>query len=228
MRTKTIPFLLLALCVLPGCALNPAPRSAKIDVPFTSQAPAGDWSEPWQNACEETSIYMVSSFYADEPIKRDEAIARIKEILKVKKEKLQVSKDESLETISKLIAELGLPWSTRIVYDPTPEDLKRELADGHPVIVPVYAPALGNPYYAKIDPPDYHVLVLTGYDDEKGSFIVNDPGTRSGQGLRFPYATFMNAIHDLNTKDYKAGRKAVLFTSQNDWTQWFEGFGIAG
>ncbi|HTK04411.1 MAG TPA: C39 family peptidase [Candidatus Eisenbacteria bacterium] len=225
---KTIPFLLLAVALLPGCGLRTTPRSASINVPFTSQAPAGDWSEPWQNACEETSIYMVSSFYANEPIKREEAIARIKEILRVKKETLQVSKDESLETISKLIAELGLPWSTRIVYDPAPEDLKRELADGHPVIVPVYAPALGNPYYAKIDPPDYHVLVLTGYDDGEGVFIVNDPGTRSGQGLRFPYATFMAAIHDLNPKDYKAGRKAVLFTNENDWTQWLDGFDISG
>jgi len=225
---KILPVSLLAGLLLSGCGARTAPPSATIDVPFTAQAPAGDWSEPWQNACEETSIYMVSSFYADEPIKRDQAIARIREILSVKNDKFRISKDESLETISALIAELGLPWSTRIVYDPTEEALKKELSEGRPVIVPLYAPALGNQYYGSIDPPDYHVLVLIGYDDAEGVFIVNDPGTRHGAGLRFPYATFMNAIHDLNAANYKAGKKAVLFTSENDWTQWFEGFDIAG
>ncbi|HTM68469.1 MAG TPA: C39 family peptidase, partial [Candidatus Binatia bacterium] len=217
MRDRTIPFLLLAACLLPGCAWRRSPPAASINVPFTSQAPAGDWSEPWQNACEETSIYMVGSFYAEEPIKRDQAIARIKEIFRVKQEKFRVSKDESLETIAALIEELGLPWKARIVYDPKLEDIKAELAEGRPVIAPVYAPALGNPYYGS-PAPDYHVLVLTGYDDAAGVFIVNDPGTRRGEGLRFPYATMMGAIHDLDAKDVRNGKKAVLFTSQSDWT----------
>lgn len=208
----------LALLLLAGCG---RPESAEIDVPFTSQAPQGDWSQPWQDACEETSIYMVGSFYADDPIKREEAVKRIREILAVKKETIKVSLDESLETIAKLIDELGMPWTTELKIDPAADDLKDELAAGRPIIVPVYAPELKNPYYGP-DSPEYHVLVLTGYDDEKGEFIVNDPGTKSGEGLRFPQDVFMGAIHDLNPQDKDAGRKAVLFTRQDGWQEWLE------
>ena len=204
-----------------GC-VNAVPESKEIEVPFTSQAPAGDWSQPWKDACEETSIYMVASFYAGDDIKREEAIKKIREILKTKNETFKVSKDESLATIAELIDELGLPWNARIVYDPTVDDLKKELSEGRPIIVPVYAPALGNPYYG--GGVYYHVLVLTGYDDADDVFVVNDPGTKRGEGLRFKYDTFMGAIHDLNPKDLDAGKKAVLFTSaKSDLQLWFEG-----
>lgn len=194
---------------------------ASIDVPFTSQAPEGNWSEPWKNACEETSIYMVSSFYENDPIKREEAVKKIKEILEVKNEKFSVSKDESLETISRLITELELPWTTELIKNPTVEDLKKELAEGRPIIVPVYAPSLNNPYYGP-EEPDYHVLVLTGYDDAEDVFIVNDPGTKNGQGLRFSYEIFMSAIHDLDAKEVTKGTKAVLFTKEQDWGPWMD------
>lgn len=195
------------------------PSQKTIDVPFTSQAPAGNWSEPWANACEETTIYMVSSFYQNEPIKRDAAIAHIKEIFKVKNAEFKVSADESLETITELIKTLELPWSTTLVVDPTAEDLKKELALNRPIIVPVFAPSLWDANF-KGDGPDYHVLVLIGYDDKKGEFIANDPGTANGEGRRFLYAKFMNAIHDLNSKNYKAGQKAVLFTQQSALDRW--------
>lgn len=207
--------------LLTGCG---RPTKTNVDVPFTSQAPDGNWSEPWQNACEETSIYMVTSFYANDQIKRDEAIVKIREILKVKNTEIKVSKDESLTTISELIDHLELPWTTQLVADPTTEDLKNELAGGRPIIVPVYAPALKNPYYGPTS-PNYHVVVLTGYDDTEGVFIVNDPGTKDGEGLRFPYATFLSAIHDLNSKNVSAGKKAVLFTKQNAIAEWFAGLG---
>lgn len=217
---KSFSFILIVCIFVSGCGKAPATTeiATNIDVPFTSQAPNGDWSEPWQNACEETSIYMVSSFYANDPIKRDQAVLKIKEILKVKNEEIRVSKDESLETISQLIVDLDLPWTTQLVSDPTQEDLKNELSAGHPIIVPVYAPNLKNPYYTN-GGPDYHVLVLTGFDDAEGVFIVNDPGTKDGEGLRFGYAVFMSAIHDLNSKNSATGKKAVLFTKEK--SEWF-------
>ena len=59
---------------------------------------------------------------------------------------------------------------------------------------------------------NYHVIVLVGYDQEKGVFKVNDPGTQYGENISYNYETLMNAIHDLNQKDYEAGEKRVLFT----------------
>ena len=217
---KTLLPALLGLSVfLSGCGAA-LPSEKTIDVPFTSQAPSGDWSEPWQNACEETSIYMVSSFYAGDKIKQAEATKRIREIFAVKAKDLTVSKDESLKTIAELIDTLNLPLKTHIVYDPTIDILKTELALGNPIIVPVYAPKLSSIYTAS-EGADYHVIVLVGYDDVDGVFVINDPGTSSGQGMRIPYDTFMTAIHDLNATDYLAGKKAVLFTEKQNGLDWF-------
>jgi len=213
-----------ACLLLAGCGKpTPPPPQANVDVPFTSQAPEGNWAEPWQNACEETSIYMISSFYNDDPIKRDEAVKKIREIFKVKHENFEVSRDESLATMQQLIKDLELPWSAEIVTNPTVDDLKAELAAGRPVIVPVYAPDLNNFNYK------YHVMVLTGYDDKDGVFIVNDPGTRGGEGKRFKYDFFMEAIHDLDAKEVSEGSRSVLFTKikEDGWAEWFGADGAA-
>lgn len=217
---KFLPAIIGITIFASGCG-TVLPTAKEINVPFTSQAPAGNWSEPWQNACEETSIYMVSSFYAGNEIKQADAIKRIREIFAIKAKDLTVSKDESLQTITELIAALGLPWKTRIVYDPTIDDLKTELARNSPIIVPVYAPELSSSYSAA-EGADYHVIVLTGYDDTDGIFIINDPGTSHGEGIRVPYDKLMIAIHDLNAKDYLAGKKAVLFTEQQNWLDWLK------
>lgn len=213
-----LPILVGISIMVSGCGKLPPEKI--IDVPFTSQAPTGDWSEPWQNACEETAIYMVSSFYADDEIKQEEAVKRIREIFVAKAEEFRVSADESLQTIADLIDTLDLPLKTRIVYDPTVDNLKTELTLENPIIVPVYAPALSS-IYSAAEGADYHVVVLIGYDDADGVFIINDPGTSDGEGMRIPYDTFMNAIHDLNETDYLAGKKAVLFTSRQTELDWF-------
>lgn len=207
-------FLSMTVMII-GC--GQLPPSTNIDVPFTSQAPVGNWSEPWKNACEETSIYMVSSFYADDTIKRDQAIKHIKEIITAKNKEFQVSADESLEKISELIALLGLPWKTEIVENPSLEDIKKQLAKNQPIIAPVFAPAL----HYTAGGPDYHVMVITGYDDKTNEFIVNDPALKNGKGIRFKYDLFMTAIHDLNQANYKAGRKALLFTKPDQGIPWF-------
>ncbi len=204
-------FLTLGLFFLLGAGCG-EPKTATLDVPFTSQAPAGDWSEPWQNACEETSIAMVASFYSGEVgMTPEEASADIRKILDVKNRVIGTSSDESVETISRLIAELGEPWTSRVVIDPTIRQLEKEIEARHPVIVPVFAPTLHNKKY-EAGEPDYHVIVLIGYDQARKEFIVNDPGTVSGNGLRFSYDALMDAMHDLDRENYRAGRKAVLFT----------------
>ncbi|HLD20852.1 MAG TPA: C39 family peptidase [Patescibacteria group bacterium] len=213
-------FLVGLVIFLSGCGRT-LPTEKTIEVPFTSQAPAGDWSEPWQNACEEASIYMISSFYAGDEIKQAEAIQRIHEIFVAKAENFTVSKDESLQTITELIDTLDLPIDTHIVYDPTIDQLKTELSLGNPIIVPVYAPQLSS-VYSVAGGADYHVIVLVGYNDTDEMFLINDPGTAGGEGVLIPYDTFMNAIHDLDVNDYLAGKKAVLFTQRETEFDWFK------
>lgn len=188
------------------------PPNKDNSVPFTSQAPQGNWQEPWQNACEEASIVMIQNFYKDEKLSPEKARQQILDVFKLKKTTAPASKDESLERIEEIINSGDLKWKVRVVDNPDLTAIKAELSANHPVIAPVYAPLLNNPNYGNPG-PTYHVMVITGYDDAKKEFITNDPGTEEGKGYRYPYDVLLKALHDyLANKDYKAGAKRVLFT----------------
>lgn len=191
------------------------PASKKIAVPFTSQAPAGNWQEPWQNACEEASIVMIQNFYKDEGLTPEKARQQILDVFSLKKLTAPVSKDESIERIVEIINSGNLTWKARVVNNPTLTEIKDELAANHPIIAPVYAPLLENPNYTNPG-PSYHVIIIIGYDDAKGEFITNDPGTDQGKNYRYTYEVLMNSLHDyLANKDYTSGAKRVLFTEPN-------------
>jgi len=38
------------------------------------------------------------------------------------------------------------------------------------------------------------MIVIIGWDDEKGIFITNDPGTRKGKSYVYKYQTVLDAI----------------------------------
>lgn len=183
-----------------------------LNVAFTSQAPAKDWSEPWQNACEETSVLMVDYFYNRiDSVDVETASDDILHFMAIKNYAFGESLDEDIDLVLELINEIDLKWTGKVVYEPTIDMLLEELSNSRPVIAPVYARELGNPYYLGIG-PDYHMLVLVGYDLGSREFIVNDPGTQFGEGLRFSFDVMMEAIHDLDSKNYDQGEKVVLFT----------------
>lgn len=215
---------LVAFCCLfmTGCGAPPGPPTDSpdgneaLDVPFTSQAPEGNWAEPWQNACEETSIVMVDAFFDGDELSKRDASQRIKEIFAEKKKVAGDSFDESMSTIASVIHEAELGWEVILVENPTVEDMTSYLEAGNPIIAPVYARELDNPYYPG-EGPDYHVVVVTGYDDVTGEFIVHDPGTSRGESLRFVYQEFYDAIHDyLGTDNYTDGPKRMLVAIVNE------------
>lgn len=211
-KEKTILLLLLsAVFLLPIKAI-----AVNLNVPFTSQAPFGNWRQPWQDACEETSITMVDNFYQNDTnknIEKNKAKKDILQILRIKEGKWGKSLDENATKISDLINNF-LPWEARTVENPTIEDLKKEIDKKQPVIVPVYGKALKNPHF-RFGGPDYHVLVISGYDDEKQEFITQDPGTRYGLDFRYSFATIMNALHDFTVRGKtKNGKQTAIFTSK--------------
>nr|MBP7060471.1 C39 family peptidase [Candidatus Moranbacteria bacterium] len=80
----------------------------------------------------------------------------------------------------------------------TIEDIKRALADHQIVIVPTDGRKLQNPHFKQPGPPR-HMLVIIGYNDETREFTVNDPGTRKGQGYRYPQTVLFDALLDYAT-----------------------------
>jgi hypothetical protein len=182
-----------------------------LSVPFTPQAPRGDWNQPWQDACEETSILMVDFFYANKTINQKIASEEILKILRIKERAYGSSYDENAQKVSDVINQF-FPWEATVVENPTLGDIKNEIDEGRPVILPVYGKELFNPHFVN-GGPYYHMNVISGYDDDTQEFIIQEPGTRFGLDFRYPYDRIISAMHDyLPNERTMFGKKVAIFT----------------
>ncbi|KKQ27452.1 MAG: von Willebrand factor type A [Candidatus Magasanikbacteria bacterium GW2011_GWC2_37_14] len=187
-----------------------------LNVPFTSQAPEGNWRQPWQDTCEEASIVMVDNFYQkniNKKIEVNQAKKEILQILKIKEIKWGKSLDENAEQVVKLINNY-LPWEAKLIENPSLDQIKNEIDNNQPVIIPVYGKTLKNKNF-KNGGPIYHMLVISGFDNETQEFITEEPGTRNGLDFRYSFATIMSALHDYLPYGKTAfGPKIAIFTSK--------------
>ncbi len=211
MLHKKIFFILITLsyCVFSKTAV--AAMSVSLAVPFTSQAPQGIWIEPWQNACEESVILMLDAYYQQYTFSDVAANKGIRNILYLKELAFGYSLDEDASTVVTLINNY-LPWEASIVENPTLSAIKKEIDARRPVIVPTYGKGLRNPYFQD-GGPDYHTIIISGYDDATQEFITQEPGTSYGNNYRYPYTRLQEAIHDfVPNKKTALGARRVIFT----------------
>lgn len=193
------------------------PVSFNLAVPFTSQAPHGNWGEPFKESCEEASLYMVHAYYqgvGDGSIDPDTAEAELKKIAEFEKELFGYYEDTTAAQTGTL-AEMFYGYGTfELIENPTVDQIKEQVAAGRPVIVPAAGRELGNPFFTAPG-PIYHMLVIRGYTQD-GRFITNDPGTKHGQAYLYTFDTIMNALHDWNGgNEIKEGKKVVLVVYPN-------------
>jgi hypothetical protein len=168
-------------------------------IPFTSQSPFGDWADPrQQHGCEEASLLMAHYWMTGEALSKEKALMEIFAMSAYEEENYGEVHDLSLEDTLKFYREYFGYKKSFVRFDIDTEDIKREIAKGNPVIVPMDGTKLGNPYYTAPG-PERHELIIKGYDDAAGEFITNDPGTRFGEDYRYEYETFMGAIRAYET-----------------------------
>ncbi len=188
------------------------PGQFNLAVPFTSQAPHSNWELPYQEACEEASVYMVAEYFNGTPsgkIDPNKADADLLELIAFEDDFLGFHLDTTAaETVSFMDAFYGL--SGRVVENPTVQDIKKEIAAGRPVIIPAAGRRLGNPNFSGAGPL-YHMFVIKGYTATQ--FITNDPGTRNGENFVYNIDVVMNAIGDWNNGDPENGAKRVIFVN---------------
>lgn len=183
-------------------------QSANLNVPFTSQAPSTNWDLPFKEACEEASLIMVDKFYKGQSFQSaSETEDEIKKIVAFEEQKLGFRLDTDAKQTAQILKDYFGYTNVRVAYDITIDDIKKELDQGRPVIIPAAGRMLGNPYYRQPGPL-YHMLVVKGYTSTK--FITNDPGTRHGKDFTYSFDTFYNAIHDWNNGNVENGRKAMI------------------
>ena len=93
--------------------------------------------------------------------------------------------------------------SSRILEQPTLNDIKQQLAKGSLVIVPTAGRLLDNPFFYG-NGPRFHTIFIVWYDDRY--FYVNEVGMTGWENYRYTHDTVMYAMHD--------------FVAQGDITQW--------
>lgn len=202
--------------ILPLPAFAAEIDDANLNVPFTSEIPNGQWTGPWKNACEEASVVMVEKFYEGRTsLSKTAAVKEMNRLFNIENKIFSSNANTDAARTNKLINGYT-DYSSEIKKNPTLEDLKQELRDGHPVITPIYAFNLGNPAIRFLAGGSYyHMLVLVGFNEAQQEFIVNDPGDyKKGLDFRYKYATILDALHDYNFKTKKAdGPARAIFTA---------------
>ncbi len=186
---------------------EPIPESYMLDVPFTSQAPFGNWGMPYQEACEETAALVVNYYYEHKKFTPEIANQEILAVVDFENKHLGFYKDTDTEETADWIRAYWGYERVEVITDPTVEDIKRNIAEGRPVIVPTAGRMLGNPNFTPPG-PIYHFIVIRGYTPT--TFITNDVGTHNGEKYTYKIETVMKAMHDWNGGAIEQGTKKII------------------
>ncbi len=175
-------------------------RSVFIDVPFMSQAPFGNWSDPRkQDGCEEAAVIMAMAWVRGETLSSKSVDDEINKIAAYEEETVGTFHDTSAFDTAETIFKGYFKYEkVEVRYRIKKKDIAKELASGNLVIVPTRGQLLGNPNYTPPGPVT-HNLVVTGYDLKTKEFITNDPGTRNGKNYRYDENVLEDAIIDYPT-----------------------------
>ncbi|OGL66762.1 hypothetical protein A2856_03285 [Candidatus Uhrbacteria bacterium RIFCSPHIGHO2_01_FULL_63_20] len=192
------------------------PSAFNLAVPFTPQAPFANWDEVHEETCEEASVYMVERFYGGQPsglIDARDAEKALLSLVETQRRLFGFFEDTTARQTG-LFAKEAYGVSSTVIEDPSAEDLKRLILSGRPVLVPAAGRELHNPFFTG-EGPLYHMIVLRGWTEE--GFIVNDPGTRRGEGYVYGEATIMEAMDDWDPATAGlSGAKRVLVIEPNE------------
>lgn len=194
----------ISITITPTPSPTPVQKLIYIpDLPFTSQAPFGDWNDPrQQDGCEEAASLMAVYWARSQPLTPQSALDKILEIAQYQVDNYGSFVDTSaIDTQKRIIRGYFGFDNSQVVSIETVQGLITPLSQGKLVIVPTNGRLLGNPNFTAPG-PERHNLVLRGYDPVKKEFITNDPGTRRGENYRYPQDILFNALRDYPTGDH--------------------------
>lgn len=189
-----------------------AAEGIRLAVPYVSQVPDGDWVLPWSQACEEASIVMIERFYKKQDKISKQANKTFMQQMIAWENKTFKKNDDTDAEQTKQIIEANASFAASVERNPSVDEIKDELRAKRPVIIFVHMYQLyQDKTTAPIDP--FHVAVVTGFDDNKGTFLVHDPAKEANTA--YSYDVVMKALHDFNNETKQADKEAtVLFTDE--------------
>ena len=162
------------------------PKKHLINTVFVPQAPEKNWDEPWQNACEEAALLTVDYYYQN----KNPDIQTIKSDLQ---NLIKTPNDIGVSEMSNYLPQ----YKSIIISNPSVENIKEYLAKNIPIIAPTNGKILykENKFFNN-QGPEYHNIVILGYDDNKQKFTVHDVGTQHGAYFKYSYNLLMDSIMD--------------------------------
>ncbi len=183
------------------------PAELNFSMTFYSQAPFGDWSEPWQNACEEASSLLIANTYFHHNWTPEQFRDQILTLVDWENKTFGDYKSTNAKEIVQMLHdELGL--NAVIHSNPSFEDVQQVLAEGHLIIMTFDGRELNNPFYTN-GGPDYHAMVIKGYKEGQ-KVITEDVGTKHGENYVYDWSTLENASHDYTTPNIDDGAKLMI------------------
>lgn len=189
------------------------PAEINLAVSFTSQSPFSLWDELHEYLCEEASLLMVNRFYQGRGFaSKEDANQAMKEIKDFEIKTFGEWKSNTAAEIAQVARDMLNYSNSEAVKLSNFLQIKKEVAQGHPIILPAAGRKLGNPNFTAPGPL-YHMLVVRGWLAD-GRIITNDPGTRKGEGYIYSQDVLWNAIRDWNGGDVNNGDKVMIVVKQ--------------
>lgn len=182
----------------PVASPKPLPSHILLQVPFTTQAPLGNWAQH-QESCEAANLTMLVYYWKHDRSVVIDPKAADGLIHQIDGWKTQL---DLTNTLLGKLAHDHFGYGYRLVKN-DPQVIREQLAAGRPLLAEVRTHGLGNSNY-----PGYtthyeqdgwsvpHFVVIIGYD-AKGVFL-NDPGISKGRGYHISFAQLTHAIADLD------------------------------
>lgn len=186
-------------------ATNPV-GTIRQNVPFTSQAPSGRWSDPrQQDGCEEASVLMAVAWARETTLTKEGAEASIIAMSDWEKEQFGFFMDTSIDDTAAYLLRDYLKFTHYTVRkNITTEDIKETLRNNRIAIVAASGQILKHPNFTG-GGPLRHMVVVIGWDESTKTFITHEPGTQNG--AFWPYSESIMAASLL---DYPSGDHAPL------------------
>lgn len=186
---------------------EPPPPGRLLQVPYSVQAPGGNWKE-FENACEEDALLMYHDYLEGDgrdQLPVGEATTQLRAMVQWQVSNWGAARDLDLQNTGKLAHDY---WGYQYqVIEATPASIRAAIAAGHPVIVPVMTHSLENHNYGP--QTVYHEVLIKGYT--AGGVVTNDGGVKEGKDWFYSWDIIFRAI-DAQTPKMGQGRVALIVT----------------
>lgn len=173
------------------------PNEFTLFVPFTPQAPTGNWDSLHKEACEEATAIMAYAYFLghQKSILEPEWVEKeIADLVGWQTHHQGYYADQSLAEISTML-ETHYLLNTKILPSYTYQDIQEALVKNQLIIVSVHGQMLNNPHFTAPG-PIHHTLLITGFKNNQ--LITNDSGTKHGKNYIYSFSTVLKSTGDWN------------------------------